>query len=105
MAIETVRLVEIDEYLSTEALGKSTRRQIHALWDDSYQIVCDFSQVLGMTGAFADEAFGKMLVEFGLDNYTDKIRFQNLNDVVQAVLKGTLYRRYREMKGGPDWRN
>lgn len=105
MAIETVRLVEINEYLGTEALCKSTRRQIQALWDDSYQIVCDFSQVLGMTGVFTDEAFGKMFVELGLENYTDKIRLQNLNDVVRAVLKGTLYRRYREMKGGPDWRN
>jgi len=102
---ETIRLVEISEYLATGSLGRTTRRRIDEVWESSSQIVCDFSHVLGMTGEYADEAFGKMFLERGSADYINKLRFQNLNDVVQIILKGTLYQRYTEMKGGWDWMN
>jgi len=102
MAISVLKLSDISEYLGSQSQGVTIRKRIIDLWGDSHQIVCDFSDVLGMTGVCADEAFGKMFVEKGSDDYIDKIRFKNLNDVVHVVLKGALYRRYRQINGD-DW--
>lgn len=103
MAVNILKLSEISEYLGSQSQGTNLRQHITDIWAESHQIICDFSDVLGMTGIFADEAFGKIFIEKGSDDYIDKVRFRNLNDVVHAVLKGALYRRYKEIKGEDDW--
>jgi|GEM_PF-1276760 len=106
MDITILKLSDVSEYLGSQSQGETIRKRLIGLWGHSHQIICDFSDVLGMTGVFADEAFGKMFMEVGSDDYIDKIRFRNLNDVVHVVLKGALFRRYREIKGGDrEWLN
>ncbi|MCF7805503.1 MAG: STAS-like domain-containing protein [Candidatus Marinimicrobia bacterium] len=102
MSIEIVNMKEYSDYLGTEVMGQRTRRKIAGLWESSEQIVCNFDDVLGMTGAYADEAFGKMFIEKGSSEYVEKVRFENLNDLVKTILKCTLYQRYDQMQGG--WR-
>jgi len=101
-----LQLSDINDYLNTVEMGRLTHRRINHLWDKPGQIVCDFRDVHGMTGAFADEAFGKMFLEKGSRHYVRKVRFQNLNQLVETILKSTLYRRYEELKSDdrPDWK-
>ena len=103
MTVNTLKLSTISEYLGTVDYGKVAGRSIAEMWDTSYQIICDFDNVHGMTGAFADEAFGRMFTEKGSEEFSDKVRFYNLNELVEAILKGTLYQRYKDLKNPGHW--
>ena len=103
--IETLYLSEYSDYLHTQEMGALARTEIAGYWEGSRYIICNFDDVHGMTGVFADEAFGVMFMEKGSKEFVEKIRFQNLNDLIQAILKSTLYERYERMRGRGDWEN
>ena len=105
MSVQTISLVSFSDYLDTPELGIQTYQQIEDYWDASEQIVCDFEDVLGMTGKFADEAFGKLFEQKGSDLYVEKMNFHNLNEVVEIILKCTLFKRYDDAHNRPDWLN
>jgi len=102
MGIETLQLAHVGNYLDTPQLGEKTQSQIASFWESRDIIVCDFENVYGMTRRFADSAFGDMFIEKGSAAFTEKVRFFNLNELVEVILKCTLYVRYESMKGGRD---
>lgn len=105
MSVSTIELIEFGDYLGTQDLGIQTYQRIDEYWDSSHQIKIDFQDVLGMTGSFADAAFGKMLMLRGSADYIDKMNFLNLNKVIEVILKYTLYKRYEQTNGGFGWLN
>lgn len=105
MSIQTINLVDFGDYLDSPEMGIQTYQRIEEYWEGSHQIVCDFDSVLGMTGRFANEAFGQLFAQKGSRKYVEKMSFHNLNAVVEIILKCTLYRRYEELHGGQNWLN
>lgn len=103
MAIETLYFSDFSDYLGSKELGAQAREEIALLWNDSQHIICNFNDVHGITGAFADEAFGKMFTEKGSQEYVDKVRFHDQNPLVKTIIKCTLYQRYERMQSG-GWR-
>jgi len=105
MSVSTIELVQFSEYLGTPELGIQTYKHIDEYWETTEQIQIDFQDILGMTGAFADEAFGKMFIQRGSQDYMNKMNFLNLNEVVEVILKYTLYKRYEQTDGNFGWLN
>jgi len=105
MSVPTIELVQFSNYLGTAELGIQTYKRIDEYWEATEQIQIDFQDILGMTGAFADEAFGKMFIRRGSRDYINKMNFLNLNEVVEVILKYTLYKRYEQTNGNIGWLN
>lgn len=94
----TIQIKKYGDFLGTRKIGGEIREYINEEWDKFNIIVFDMGGVKGLTNSFADECFGKLLLEKGLDEFNKKLRFKNLNPLVRTVLHFVLGRRYRERK-------
>lgn len=80
-----LQMKEHGKFLGSRALGERVRTQVLGLLRSAPdRVVLDFVGVQGMTQAFADELFRK-LIEDGQD--VAKLAVSNLNDDMLAVLR------------------
>ncbi|QEK12562.1 DUF4325 domain-containing protein [Crassaminicella thermophila] len=94
-----IRMDQWGKVLSTRDLGANIRQKIIVEFNKQDQdIVIDFINVEGINQSCADEVFGKMLLEIGLDNFKKRIKFNNMNDTISSVVKYVMASRWSNLK-------
>lgn len=82
-----IKFKDIDVTLGTRRLGKNIRDLISQKIQTEALIVFDFDGVELISNSFADECFGKLIEQFGLEFVKSKTTFKNTNHLVDMVIK------------------
>ena len=88
--MNTIRLAEHADFLSTRFLGEIVRKEILGNLGSHSVLTLDFQGVSGLSHSFADECFGFLVAENGIGFFKDRLRFANLNPETQAILRFVL---------------
>jgi hypothetical protein len=99
MNVQTV--IEVSKYgsfLGTRGLGAKVRSDIIKSCADSQQIIIDFSNVDALSHSFADECIGGLLTELGAESFKERIRFKNMSEEIDALLRLVTSRRIQVAK-------
>ena len=78
--------------------GKATRNWLKGLLDLHDSIDLDLNGVEVLTPSFADECFGKLLLELGETLFREKIRVHGGNEAVKRLLNQVLRSRLAELR-------
>lgn len=73
--------------LGTRKLGSEIRSQVEHSIKSNDKAIFDFSDVSLISNSFADECFGKLVEEFGMEVMRSKTSFTNTNSKVSLVVK------------------
>lgn len=92
-----IRFAAYGESLGTRFLGKKIREDIVNNLDHEEKIVFDLSGVELLSNSFADECFGKLVADFGLDYIKSKTTFININPLVSKVIKKAIIDRMNDI--------
>ncbi|WP_270472212.1 STAS-like domain-containing protein [Collinsella intestinalis] len=83
-----VKMVEFGTVLGTRVAGREAYRVIMDRTDGlSEATVFDFSGVTTITNSFADEVFGRMVVDMGMDSLRARTSFKNIGGVWARVVR------------------
>lgn len=82
-----IKFCEFNSSLGTRRLGNSIRQSIITNMGNEEKIIFDFENVELISNSFADECFGKLIDEFGLQHVKGKTTFVNTNGLVSLVLR------------------
>lgn len=87
----------IGSSLGTRVLGCDIREEVSiALFRQEF--VCfDFKNVEIISHSFADECFGKLLLDFDIDFLRDHSTFLNTNEEISKAISFTLKERARQL--------
>ena len=77
--------------------GAKVRQALKSLLnkENLVTVVVDFAGVSVCSSGFADEAFGKLFVELGDDEFTEKIQFANLSEFNFQIIDAAMLQRER----------
>ncbi|MGF7396181.1 STAS-like domain-containing protein [Thermoanaerobacterium thermosaccharolyticum] len=78
-------------------LGKKVRNSIEEILQSNENIIIDFTGINGTSQSFADELFGTLIEEMGLDKFKKKIKTKNANPEVQSIIKHVLINRLEKL--------
>lgn len=69
--------------------GDIVYQEIKTHLDGGDTIIVDFSGIDTMTTYFAKQVFGRLYIELGAEQFTEKVKFekQNISDDVELVLR------------------
>lgn len=94
-----IRMDQWGKILSTRDLGVNIRQKIiMELNKQDQDIIIDFINVEGINQSCADEIFGKILLEIGLNDLKKRIKFNNMNDTISSVIKYVMASRWSNLK-------
>jgi len=93
MIINEMKLSEYGTFLGTRELGKKVKEAMEKDLLLGDPLIVNFSDVHGITNSFADECFGKFLLEKGKQFFVEKIKFSNLDPTEKSILNFVLYNR------------
>lgn len=93
MIVEEMKLSGFGTYLGTRELGKKIKTEIIGKMGFGHAVLVDFEKVEGITNSFADECFGKLIVEIGVKSFTDMITFTNLDPTEKSIINYVLHNR------------
>lgn len=95
-----IKFGDINCSLGTRILGSEIRYSvIHNLSTNADEIIVfDFTDVEVVSNSFADECFGKLLDEFGLEATRRRTTFMNANPFVSHVIKNAINNRLSKNK-------
>ena len=96
--MNTIRLADHSDFLATRFLGEIVRREITDMAALHSVVELDFLGVTGVSHSFADECFGILIAENGLDFFKKNLKFRSLNEEIKAILRFVLAER---MQAGP----
>lgn len=82
-----ILLCQFGEFLATRTLGDDARRLIEQSVHQDGVARIDFSGVDGITISFADEVFGKLALQWGLDLLRGRIRVRNANEGIARTIQ------------------
>jgi len=81
----------------TRQSGKRIRNEILNLTKESpYRIVIDFDGISVVSSSFADELVGKLVVELGFTEFTQRIQLTGMNDFIAPVMNRSVAQRIAE---------
>lgn len=93
-----IKFNEIGESLGTRHLGENVRKQIsEKLFNNSEKIIFDFDGVEIISNSFADECFGKLVEEYGLDFVRKRSTFRNVNTIVETIIRKAINDRLKSL--------
>jgi len=78
--------------------GDTIRNLIFDNWDKYEKVSIYFDGVVQMTRPFCDEAFGKILEAYTLEEFNDKLHFPDANDRILKQLNDALKIRMKIIK-------
>jgi len=90
------RLVEESKTFGTRPAAVPIRNKISYLlksFENHYQLIVDFNSVPTISSSYADEVFGKLLLEIGVDDYSKKIVLMNCNSTNRMLVSRALAQR------------
>ena len=79
--------------LGTRFLGQKFRLEIEESLSKNEFVVFDFNGVDFISHSFADECFGKLLLEIKLSDLKEKTTFKNANELIKRTIAFTLKER------------
>lgn len=83
-------------FLNTRELGREVREQLLSSIQHDVIVIVDFSGIELTSQSFADEVFGKLVIEIGLENITKKFRLANVSPDIGSVIKYVMHERWKE---------
>jgi hypothetical protein len=95
---------QLEFFLKNEASGTGTRqsgnmlrnRILNAANESSLRIVIDFDGVSVISSSFADELIGKLVLELGFVNFTQRIQLKNMNEIIAPIVNRSVAQRIAE---------
>lgn len=94
-----VRMNEFGRSLTTRAMGRDVYRQINRLLSSSDETVAfDFLGVDSITNSFADEVFGRLALELGIDELQSRTSFKNISLFWARVVRQAIDARAAEQR-------
>ena len=93
-----IKFKEIGSSFGTRTLGKKIREKEVKSFNASEKVIFDFEDVELISNSFADECFGKLIEEFGLEFTKNMTTFKNANNLVALVLKKAINDRIKKNK-------
>lgn len=88
--MKTIHLKEVSAAFSSRALGRRYRRQVE---DSKVPVRFDFDGVWVVSGSFADEVFGVLVRDHGLDWLSEHVAFANVDPEVRDTILQVIDRR------------
>lgn len=79
--------------LCTRQSGRQAYVDVKAALDKGDTVVFDFAGVDSVTNSFADELFGRLAFEFGMDNLRMVTSFTNINQSSARFIRSVMDRR------------
>lgn len=92
----TINFKNIGTSLGTRFLGQKFRMGIEEALSKNEFVVFDFDGVDFISHSFADECFGKLLLEIKLSDLKQKTTFKNANELIKKTIAFTLKERLIE---------
>jgi hypothetical protein len=93
-------LVNIIECCGKNVVTRADGKKVHDLivehWNAAEKIKVDFGNVLVASVSFFDEIFGKLALEYGKNELTMKLKFENIQEFDRALLNDILISRLRQ---------
>lgn len=75
------------ESLNTRFFGASLKNYIMDEFNNKDQVILDFSDVKSISQSFADQCFGIIVSEIGLETFQKKFKIINIKDNVAKIIK------------------
>ncbi|MDP9750369.1 MULTISPECIES: STAS-like domain-containing protein [Thermoanaerobacter] len=88
-----LKLNAFGDILLGRELGKKVRDSIKDMLSKENKLIIDCYGVKGTSQSFADECFGRLVEEMGLENFKVKIKIQNAEPEIQSIIKYTVISR------------
>lgn len=96
-----ILLRQFGEFLATRTLGDDARRLIEQSVHQDGVARIDFAGVDGITISFADEVFGKLVLQWGLDLLRSRIRVRNANEGIARTIQFAISTRLPAISTAP----
>lgn len=93
MLMEKMELADFGTFLGTRELGKKIKTEIQTKLGFGASVIIDFGKVEGITNSFADECFGKLLVDIGPITFSENVKFSNLDPTEKSIINFALHNR------------
>lgn len=84
--------------LGTRFLGRNIRVQIENSIKNGETVVFNFEGVNIISHSFADECFGKLLLNLELQDLKSKTTFKNTNETIKKMISFTLSERISNLE-------
>lgn len=82
-------MLEIKNYglnITTQELGGKIYNDIINILKEEDQVLLNFNDVMTMTTFCAKQIFGQLFNELGQEEFNKKIKFEDLNEDLQAII-------------------
>lgn len=93
--MKTIKLSDFGENLGTRFVGELVRKAIDEALLGSEKVKVDFSGVSRVTHSFADEVFGSLTTDLGLDVFRTRLEVVGISNDIQALLRFVVSERIR----------
>lgn len=90
------------EVLNTRFFGKNLREEIISALSNKSEVVIDFEDVSSMSQSFADESFGKLAENIGLEDFKTKLKIINVKSEIAKLIKYVVMQRIKNKKEEED---
>lgn len=90
---------EYGSSLGTRHLGRIVKTDLDNFFAKTNEkIIFDFRDVRLVTNSFADELFGKKILEVGFENFKSRTTFRNMNQFVEMCIKKAIFNRISKIE-------
>lgn len=83
----TISLVNFGEHLITRDTGTNIREAILTEIKNNNKVILDFNEVKFLSRHCADEVFGKLVSEIGIENLKEHITIKNTDEFITTLIK------------------
>lgn len=85
--------------LGTRDTGRLAKSKIIEILDNTEEkIIFDFSHVSVVSNSFADEVFGKLILEYDFDEFKARTTFANINRFAAICIKKAIENRIKAVQ-------
>uniref|UniRef100_UPI00406C1782 STAS-like domain-containing protein n=1 Tax=Mucilaginibacter sp. CSA2-8R TaxID=3141542 RepID=UPI00406C1782 len=84
--MKTIHFKTLSSNLSTRNLGTKIRSEIVSNIESGNFLIFDFAGINVISNSFADECFGKLLLNFDLDKIKSLSTFKNIDDNSKRII-------------------
>lgn len=92
-----IQFVHIGKSLGTRVKGQEIRQKIEKAFDQGNFVTFDLEGVESVSHSFADECFGKLLLNWSLSEIKENSTFIHANDLIKQTIAFTIKERLIEM--------
>ena len=96
--MKTIKLNEFGTTLGSRDLGEKVREYILKQLDEHDEIISlSFEQITMISSSFADECFGKLIINTGVEKFKKSFKVTQLNDkYLKLVINRSVNQRIRQ---------